>query len=153
MNFIMKSKFLKILIPTVFWCLVWQVLARIVSNDYFLPDIKATASALFTLLSTVSFYKAVIFSLFRVVIGLCVGVIVGVILAIISNKSEFVLNLISPIISVIKSTPVATFIVLLWVVLSGDMLSIFMQLERIPLGPISLAIDLDSPISPAFEAE
>ena len=121
----MKSKFIKTLLPIFFWCLVWEGAALIIGSNFLLPDIIATIKALLVLLTGAGFYKAILFSLIRVVLGLALGVLAGFVLAVLSNKFEIFNTLISPIISVIKSTPVATFILLLWVLLSGDMLSIF----------------------------
>ena len=49
----------------------------------------------------------------------------GFILAIICKKFSLLEALVTPTVTIIKATPVASFIVLLWVMLSGDALSIF----------------------------
>lgn len=124
----MKSKlsiFFKFFIPPLFWLGIWQILAIIVDHKFLLPDIPATFNALISLITTTSFYKAVIFSAIRVTIGLALGCFVGIVLAVLCQHFHIVKILTSPIITVIKSTPVASFIVVLWVMLSGDVLSVF----------------------------
>lgn len=124
----MKSKFsivLKLLIPIGFWCALWQIAATNVSNKFLFPDIPTTLRALLKLLSKDTFYIAVALSICRVALGLLLGMVVGIALAILCNRFKSIYYLLSPIIKVIKSTPVASFIVVLWVIMSGDALSIF----------------------------
>ena len=125
----MKSKALKralsVIFSLLFWLLLWQALAIKISNNFLLPTIPSTIEALCSLLSTEGFYTAVLFSLLRVIAGLILGCILGIALGVISKKLPIINALISPMITVIRSTPVASFIVMLWVLLSGDELSIF----------------------------
>jgi NitT/TauT family transport system permease protein len=53
-------------------------------------------------------------SLLRVLLGFVIGLLGGCILAPLSGKYEFCNVLISPLMGVIKSTPVASFIMVLW---------------------------------------
>ena len=124
----MKNKLIaisKFLIPLLFWCFVWQISAMLIGNEFLLPDIPATLNALLALILGANFYKAVIFSTLRVILGLFLGCAVGIFLAILCNRYSFIHALFLPIISVIKSTPLASFIVVLWVMMSGDSLSVF----------------------------
>ena len=57
--------------------------------------------------------------------GLASGIFLGVILALLSHKYYAVKAVVSPMVSVIKSTPVASFIVILWILMNGSMLAIF----------------------------
>ena len=110
---------------TLFWLLVWECAALIVNNSYFLPTPIETLFSLFELLGSGSFYKVAALSLLRVILGLALGVIIGSALAVTSHRFSAVRSLISPIISVIKAMPVATFIIILWITLRGSALSIF----------------------------
>ncbi len=124
----MKSKiitFAKFTLPILFWCGVWQLSATLIDNEFLLPDIPATLNALLKLITEAGFYKAVLFSTIRVILGLLIGCAVGVFLAVLCNRYIIIHTLFAPIINVIKATPVASFIVVLWVLMSGDALSIF----------------------------
>lgn len=121
----MKNNFFKVLLPIVFWCFIWQIGAMAVDNVFLLPDIPSTLSAFFSLFKSPTFYKVVFLSALRVILGLSLGCIVGTALAILCHKFTIISSLVTPIITVIKSTPVASFIIVLWVLLSGDALSIF----------------------------
>ncbi|MBQ8303107.1 MAG: ABC transporter permease subunit [Clostridia bacterium] len=64
-------------------------------------------------------------SLLRVTVGLTLGCVIGITFAVLCHKFSVVKLIFSPFISVVKSTPVASFIVVLWVIMSGDALSVF----------------------------
>ncbi len=116
---------IKLALALLFWCAVWQIGAVAINNSFLFPDIPATFKALFELIKESSFYTAVLFSFIRVTLGLALGSIVGIASAILCNKFTLLNALFSPLITVIKSTPVASFIVVMWVMMSGDALSIF----------------------------
>lgn len=125
----MKNKlvkfFLRFLLPLAFWLSLWQLVAVIIDNSFLFAGIPETLRALFDLIKSGGFYSAVLLSALRVLAGLVLGIAAGVALAVLCNRRELAGSLILPIISVIKSTPVASFIVVLWVMMSGDLLSIF----------------------------
>jgi len=104
---------------------VWQLLAKIQNNNYLLPDLESTFKALSSIVTSEDFFLTVFYTFLRVLCGLSLGVIAGTLLAIISHTSEIIRSLISPIISIIKATPVASFIVILWIKLTGNELAVF----------------------------
>ena len=118
------KKAVTMLFPIVFWLSVWQILAMVVNHEYFLPDVFVTFKTLFKLFGTASFWRSAALTLSRVVIGLVIGTFLGATLAFLTNTYAIINSLISPIVSIIKATPVATFIVLLWIMMSGGALSI-----------------------------
>ncbi len=120
-----------IILPILFWLLIWEIISRIIGNPYFLPGIKDTCKSLFYIISKRTFYSAIASSIFRVISGLAIGSISGVIFAVISYKSVFCKSIIAPMISIIRSTPVATFIIILWVILDGRFLPIFIALMMV----------------------
>ena len=113
-----------------FWISVWWIFAVTVKhispqNAYLLPTPYATIIALIGLLSTATFYKAILLSLLRVLLGLILGITVGSLLAFVAHKVDFIRSLLSPVISVIKAMPVATFILILLFTLRGSFLTVF----------------------------
>lgn len=115
------------ILPTLFWVGVWQAGAMIIDNSFLLPDVFDTASAFNKIIceSGFGFFLAVLSTLLRVLLGLFLGVAAGIILAVLSHRFTVVRAVISPAVSVIKATPVASFIIILWILLSGDALSVF----------------------------
>lgn len=116
---------LKIIIPIIFWFSVWQLFAILADNSYFFPTVSETCSALLAILASAATYKIVGLTLFRVTLGLILGIIFGCLLAVVSNRLAAVRITVSPLISMIKSTPVATFIIILYVIMRGDILPVF----------------------------
>lgn len=125
----MKNKMLSILkkylIPAVFWLGLWQIASQLIGREFLLPGIPATLSALVGLIGDGDFYLAVLFSALRVLIGLTLGTLIGFGFALLCDRYPLFRDLISPMMTVIKSTPVASFILVLWVLMSGDALSVF----------------------------
>ena len=110
---------------TVFWIGIWWIFALIVNDSYALPSPLDTAKSLFRLLKESYFYEVIAFSLFRVLVGLFLGIFVAAILSCASAHLTPVRLLVSPLISVMKAMPVATFILLLWLTVSGQVLTVF----------------------------
>lgn len=124
----MKNKIIsvaRIIVPLLFWITVWQILSMIINHTYFLPSVPDTFSALFMLLRTEKFFKIVFLTMLRVIIGLTLGIVFGILLAFLSHISDIVKDLTTPLMSIIKSTPVATFIIILWVMMDGSSLAVF----------------------------
>lgn len=110
--------------PIIFWCLIWHITSILIGNSFLFPGLRETLDALIVILADKSSYVSILLSSIRVLIGLVAGCILGVILGIACNRFSFINVIISPLFTIIKSTPVASFIVVLWVLLSGDVLSI-----------------------------
>lgn len=128
----MKNKIARLLLHTVlpilFWLGVWEIAAIIVDRSYFLPHTYETANALSRILISGDFLKITGFTLLRVLSGILLGTLLGAFAAIISHRVKFVFSLISPLNSVLKATPVASIIVLLWISMNGNYLAVFVAL-------------------------
>ena len=94
---------------------LWEIAALIVNDSYFLPDVSETAKALLKILTSGTFFKVVFTAFYRVFSGLVLGIILGVAIASLCYKFDFLNTVLSPIISIMKATPVACIIVLLWI--------------------------------------
>ena len=116
--------FLRPLLVLLFWLSVWELAALIIGNSFLLPDIKSTFSELLLILSNAASYRVMLLTLLRVSVGLFIGIILGIGFGILAHSSNVVYSLLSPFITVIRSTPVASFIIVLWVIFSGDVLSV-----------------------------
>ncbi len=104
---------------------IWEIGALIVNDSYFLPGFLETFSALIVLLSQNMLFMPVLVSLARVLLGLVLGIIAGVLLATASYFLPLANDLISTLISIMKATPIATIILILWYALSDASLAIF----------------------------
>ena len=107
-----------------FWLGVWQLLSLRVGNGLLLPGPAAVLLRLGQLALTAPFWKATAFSLLRVVAGSLLAVVLGTLLAVLCCRWKVADALFAPFVTVIKSTPVASFIVLLLLFLGRDLLPV-----------------------------
>ena len=100
-----------------FWIALWWVIAAIFDKPLLLPTPLKTVKTLGSLATTGEFYLSVLFSLSRILLGIILALSAGTLLALLTTKSAFCHHLFSPVLTLFKSTPVASFIflVLLWV--------------------------------------
>jgi NitT/TauT family transport system permease protein len=116
---------LKIVISTVVILSIWEALALIVNDSYFLPDVIDTFKALLKIVSEGTFFKVVFTAFYRVLSGLFLGILLGIMIAFLCYKFDPVNTVLAPIISIMKATPVACIIVLLWIRLNYTEIAIF----------------------------
>lgn len=107
-----------------FWLGVWQLLSLRVGNGLLLPGPAAVLLRLGQLALTAPFWKATAFSLLRVMAGSLLAVVLGTLLAVLCCRWKVADALFAPFVTVIKSTPVASFIVLLLLFLGRDLLPV-----------------------------
>lgn len=120
MTFTMKDKGNKSNIKiwaVLLWLLVWEIAARSIGQEILLVSPAVVLFKFLQLSFTFSFWQSIVFSLFRIIGGFLLALCAGMILAAISSVHNFIKELIRPLIAVIKTVPVASFIilVLIWV--------------------------------------
>ena len=104
-------------ISLAFWLGVWQLAAICVGKELILPTPLAVVKVLIKLCASGSFWLSAGLSLARVFCGFFAGVIIGSLLAWLTYVSPVSDTLFSPIIRIVRATPVASFIILalLWI--------------------------------------
>ncbi len=122
---IIKNKKIQSLFFILFWLLLWEVAAKIVDKPVILPTIGQTLRALFAMAQHGEFYHHVALSLLRVFWGVGASIIIGIVLGIFSGLYDFVYRFFNPIMSVIKATPVVSFIILALVWMKTDNIPVF----------------------------
>ena len=108
-----------------FWLALWAVLSKAVGQELLLPSPLQVLRKLCALAGTADFWRSIGFSLLRVVSGLCAGVVLGVLLAALTEWSSLAKALLSPLMTLVKSTPVASFIILALIWLGRGILPAF----------------------------
>ncbi len=116
----MIKKIIKYTAITAIWLAIWQLTAVIVGHELLFPSPMSVLKRLGEFFITPSFYKTVGTSLLRVLIGMLMGVAVGILGGILCAFSRLAKDFFAPMLAIIKSTPVASFIVLLVLWLSRD---------------------------------
>ncbi len=108
----MAKKILKSLCIAAFWLAIWEILSLIVGKEVLLPSPAVTVKTLFSLAVTGEFWAFCGASVMRIAAGLIFGTAAGVILAALSARSILIRDAVSPVLSIIRATPVASFIIL-----------------------------------------
>ena len=102
------------------WLLVWQLAAVLIAKPLLLPSPAATALTLLRLASGPGFWQTIGMSMLRVSAGILCAVVLGLVCAVLCCRSALLRLLFSPLLTVIKSAPVASFTILLLVWLRRD---------------------------------
>lgn len=110
-----------------FWVIVWQIIALIVDSETLVATPFCTLKNLVRLASEKQFYIIVGGSVFRILTGFFAAVILGSFLGICTAKTPFIDKLLSPLLYVIKATPVASFIILALFWLSKETIPSFIS--------------------------
>lgn len=107
---------LRVVIPLAFWLGVWQLAAFLIGKELLLPGPAAVLRRLTALAVTAEFWKSAGMSLVRIFGGFAAGAVIGTLLAVLAAAWHWADWLLSPVVKVIRATPVASFIVLvlLW---------------------------------------
>lgn len=100
-----------------FWLTLWQILAIALNSRLLLVSPIEVARRIAELIPSAEFLKSVLFSAGRILLGFLLGLTAGTALALIAGKSKVVRILFAPLISAVKSVPVASFTILalIWV--------------------------------------
>lgn len=111
------KKYKNRVLAIILWILIWQGLSLYIDNEILLASPINVIKALFTLLQTKVFYISILHSVAKISLGFLLAVIFGILLALCSSINLFIREMISILIRLIKSIPVASFVILtlLWV--------------------------------------
>ena len=111
----------------VFWLMVWQAASGAVANEVMLVSPASAFSRLFELSMAAAFWRTIGFSLSRIIAGFSLAMIMGVILAAFSAWSNLTHVILAPVFDIIKSVPVALFVILALFWLHSSHLSLFIS--------------------------
>ncbi|WP_034450503.1 ABC transporter permease [Butyrivibrio sp. AE2032] len=110
------KKYIRTTLIVLIWLALWQVLAVAVNNSILLSGPIDTVKALITLGSDPAFYISVGKTAGKILLGFLIGMLLGSVLSVLSYRFSLVKDFLSPFVSVIKSIPVVSFIIiaLIW---------------------------------------
>jgi NitT/TauT family transport system permease protein len=104
-------------IGVIIFLIIWEISARVTNMAVALPTFSETVAELFTLIFTLEFWKIIALSSSRIFLGLLSGVAIGVIFALLTHYVPTLDGLISPLMTIMRSTPVASFVMVLWLII------------------------------------
>lgn len=122
----MKNKIKKTMIILI-WLLIWQMAAIFIHNDILLAGPVEVGRTLVRLLFTADFYRICMASLGRILLGFGLAFVTGAFLGALSYKFPLIKEAASPVLSVMKSIPVASFVVLLLIWQGAENLSVWIS--------------------------
>lgn len=105
---------IKIALPLAVWLGVWQFAAVAVGQDLLLPGPWEVVKRLCALCPTAAFWKSTLTTLGRMLLGGSVGVLAGAAVAVVSAWWEAAKWVLTPMMKIVRATPVASFIILIW---------------------------------------
>lgn len=121
------KKWLRTLAAMLFWLAVWQCAAFFIGKEVLIPAPAQVAVRLWQLAGQASFWITALSSLGRVVLGFAAALAVGVLLAVLTAAFKPCRALFEPLVSIIRATPVASFIILALVWLQSARVPVFIS--------------------------
>lgn len=114
-------KAIYVMIAVCIWLSIWQYAALRIDKVFFLPSVTDTWKALQKLIVSKDFFHILFRTLSKISKGFLFALFFGTVLAVVSSLSDFIKMLFLPVLKLIKSIPVASFIILalLWIHSSG----------------------------------
>ena len=110
-----------------FWLLVRQIAAMKLNSKIILVSPLDTVKRLGGLVAENGFWKSILFSAGRVLLGFAMGLTAGTVLALVSARVRLIRTLFSPLISAMKSIPVASFTILALIWIGSKNLSVLVS--------------------------
>ena len=122
------KKFIQSLAAVLFWLAVWQAAAAAVGRELLLPTPAAAINALAENAIQPEFWRSVSLSLVRILLGFVSGVVLGVVFGTVTKGFKPADILLSPLLRIIRATPVASFIILALVWINSGILPGFISM-------------------------
>lgn len=110
----------------VFWLAVWQLLDVIIDNRLVLAGPIRVAQSLVEQLGQPDFWVICGASFGRIALGFLLSFVVGFLLALMSCRHRLFRDFVDPIISLLRTIPVASFIILLLIWVGNQALTVFL---------------------------
>ena len=122
------KKIIQAICSLLFWIGLWAIASFRINNTFILPSPLDVVKAIFKLLQDTRFLIIIVQSLVRIFSGVLIAIIVGILIAVITVRFSFVNMLITPFMSTVKATPVASFIFIAIIFLNRNILPVFITI-------------------------
>ncbi len=119
----LKQKFISILISVA----LWQIVALWLNQPALLASPIDVIKTLFDIIFKKEFWATVIFSFSKISVGFLLAIIIGTLLASLSYKFDKLELLLYPFMSVVKAVPVVSFIILCFIWIKAENLSVLIS--------------------------
>ena len=121
-----RKQFVRKALIIAFWLVVWELLDHVVDNRLVLAGPIRTAQALADQVVMPNFWMIVGASFGRIALGFLLSFAVGFLLALVACRVRLFRDFVDPIISLLRTIPVASFIILLLIWVGNQALTVFL---------------------------
>ena len=118
---------LRFVLAIFFWLLIWTLVSAIIGKEVLFASPRAVADKLILLMTDHLFYRDIFNSLAHVCIGFITAVVVACFFSILSLYVPISYDLLSPFFSFVKATPVASFILIAFLIFGSQRLSVLIS--------------------------
>lgn len=118
---------LKKSLGALFWIALWWVISMVIHQELLVPSPAQTVAVLGTLLAEPAFWYAAALSMLRILLGFTLAALVGTVGGILADRCPPFDWLFSPLLHLIRSVPVASFIILALVWIHTPWLPVFIS--------------------------
>ena len=110
-----------------FWLFIWQAASTAIDNSIIFVGPAEVLSALLYQMSLPDFWKTIFFSFGKISLGFLLAFFLGILLGSLAYICKFLEELLAPLFSLMKSIPVASFVILALIWIGSENLSIFIS--------------------------
>ena len=121
-------RLLRGLLIALFWLGVWQAASMLVAKPFLFASPLGTAKALLALLPTEDYWASVLGSFGRIALGFFLALGLGLLIGVAAFRFAFLRALLSPLLTMVKTVPVASFIILILVWFGSAKLAVIVAL-------------------------
>lgn len=121
------NKFIRRSFAILFWVMLWQIVSNVVGKELLIASPYSVVKSIIKLCGEGSFWNSLWFTFIRISFGFILAMILGVFMAVVSGKSILIKEALGIPMSIIKSVPVASFIIIALIWISSKNLSIFIS--------------------------
>ena len=121
------SVFLRRLSIILFWIVLWQTAASLIRNHIFLVGPADTLRALYEQIVLPDFWSAIAFSFWRISIGFFLAFFLGLFTGSLAYRFPIVDEFLEPPVQLMKTVPVASFVILALIWTGSKNLSVFIS--------------------------
>ena len=124
---IFRNTVLRKVLVILFWLVLWQAVAMLVNKPVLFASPVQTFKALFAQLPKASFWQSALSSLLRIAAGFFLALVLGLLVGAAAWRWALLRSLLSPLLTFMKSVPVASFVILALVWFGSRELAVFVS--------------------------
>lgn len=111
-------------LAAILWLALWQLAAMSVGQPILLASPASVLARFIQLILTADFWKSALESAGHILLGFALGASAGILLAVLARRSAVVEDLFAPLMSAMRSVPVASFVIVALIWLRARQLSV-----------------------------